>query len=104
MLNIVVGVVVILVNVVEFIILVRKKEKRKTYECFLLSLSVSDFLFGAWKIIFVTLVWISGEDDERLQQQVLVLAVYSHLYLVSTIWSGFHSIDCGQLQDQYSIK
>lgn len=60
-LNTILGTVVVLVNTVEIMILGMKKNKRKTYKCFLLSLCISDCIFGLTKIIAVIIEWVFGQ-------------------------------------------
>lgn len=94
-LTIVFIIIVISVNVAEIIILARKKDKRKTYECFLLSLSVSDFVLGLTKIIFVFTVWNFNQYDLK---DLTYVASYSHVYyffipsILNLTWISFNRL------------
>lgn len=82
------GLVLVFVNIAEIIILARKKGKRKIYECFLLSLSITDLLFGASKIAVSMFYFLAGNE-------VVIVIVYSiFIFLLSSIfhlsWISFH--------------
>lgn len=57
-----VGAGVAVLNFIEIIVLQRLKNKRKTYETLLLSLSITDFLFGVWKIIGFVVDYVTERD------------------------------------------
>ena len=81
--DLIIGFLVAVLNVVEIIIIARIK-KRKKYEVLLLSLSLSDCLFGIANVILAS-VYISNECHAR---SLLECSYILHLFFVLT--SMFH--------------
>ena len=78
------GVLIAILNLVEIIMIVKIKRKRKLYEILLLSLSVSDFMFGISNV-FVNTFFLAGVCNN----QYLVTTAFT-LYLFFVLTSIFH--------------
>ena len=78
------GVLIAILNLVEIILIAKIKRKKKIYEILLLSLSVSDFMFGLSNV-FVSIPYIAS----ICRFQEVVEAAYT-LYVFFVLTSIFH--------------
>ena len=78
------GVVISILNLVEIIMIAKLGKKKKIYEDILLSLSVSDFMFGLSNVLINIVVLANDCDSEALLE-----ATYT-LYIFSILSSIFH--------------
>ena len=88
--DLVIGFLVAVLNIIEIVIIARTK-KRKKYEVLLLSLSLSDCLFGISNIILAS-VYISNECHARSLLECSYI-LYLFFVLTSMLQLTFMSID-----------
>ena len=85
------GVLIATLNLVEIIMIVKIKRKKKLYEILLLSLSVSDFMFGISNI-FVNIFFLAGAcTNEHLLETGFTLYVF--FILTSIFHLSFITVD-----------
>ena len=85
------GVLIATLNLVEIIMIVKIKRKKKLYEILLLSLSVSDFMFGISNI-FVNIFFLAGAcTNEHLLETAFTLYVF--FVLTSIFHLSFITVD-----------
>ena len=85
------GVLIAILNLVEIIMIVKIKRKKKLYEILLLSLSVSDFMFGISNI-FVNIFFLAGAcTNEHLLETAFTLYVF--FVLTSIFHLSFITVD-----------
>lgn len=75
--HLVVGIIIVILNLIEIIILARMKEKRRVYETLLLSLSIIDLSHGLLEIVVYIFL---NEQHIFLEFEYLF-----HLFLVSSV-------------------
>lgn len=91
------GFIVVILNICEVIILARLENKRKVYECYLLSLSITDLLFGLWKISVSVMFFVYQKESMEMVYAIYLFFVSSifHLSWISVnrlwaIWKPIH--------------
>ena len=85
------GVLIAILNLVEIIMIVKIKRKKKQYEILLLSLSVSDFMFGMSNI-FVNIFFLEGAcSNEHLLETAFTTYVF--FVLTSIFHLSFITVD-----------
>ena len=79
-------------NIAEIIFIAKIKRRKKIYEIILGNLSVSDCLFGLWKVkvcsIFLHKSWKSGDDLLKtvyIAYAFFILASIFHLVFVAVV-------------------
>ena len=85
------GVLIAVLNLVEIVMIVKIKRKKKLYEILLFSLSVSDFMFGISNI-FVNIFFLAGAcTNEHLLETAFTLYVF--FVLTSIFHLSFITVD-----------
>ena len=84
------GIIVVILNIIEIIIICRLKRKKKIYEILLLSLSISDLLFGLSNGIISILYLSNIKTNEALE---ISYTLYFYFIVTSVLHLIWISVD-----------